>query len=283
MATDTVQEMRELLRRQIAAQSSEYFGRLDESRFNWVVDYFWDESHQSPRFEALHRHAITPGAQRILDLSSGCGQFVLRALREGYDCHGVEPDAWRIDFVKRKIDALGDPARWKERFHCAAGESLPFPDDSFDYVTSYQTLEHVADPRQVISEMVRVTKPGGAIHILCPDYRGVYEAHYRLPWLPLFPRPLARAYLRAIRRPVKGLDTIQYVTRPRIVAWIGSLEGRKRLLVVNETRQTFENALRRRRLPALPGAYWLWRALPIVRARGRSVLGVDLLIRVLGK
>jgi SAM-dependent methyltransferase len=276
-------QLRAMLEERTAAQSLELFGQVGGPRTASVVDYYWDESLQSPRIEILDRHGVMPGKHRVLDLAAGCGQFVMRALREGFDCEGVEPDPWRINFVEQKIRLSGDPPSWTQRFHCAFGEKLPFADDTFDYVTSYQTLEHVRDPGQVLAEMVRVTRKGGALHVRCPDYRGIFEAHYRIPWLPLFPRPLARAYLRLLGRPLKGLDTLQYVTRPRLLSWISSIERGRRFMVVDENRLAFDNALRRRRAPRIPGAYWVWRGLPIARAIGRDVLGIDMFIRILGK
>ena len=64
--------------------------------------------------------------------------------------------------------------------------------------------------------MLRVLHRRGAMFLRAPDYRNTYEGHYRLPWLPYFPRKLAKYYLRLLNRPDKGLSTINYVTRPYI-------------------------------------------------------------------
>ena len=47
--------------------------------------------------------------------------------------------------------------------------SLPFGDNSFDYVLSDQVLEHIeGDPKTAIDETLRILKPGGlAIHTTC--------------------------------------------------------------------------------------------------------------------
>jgi len=279
----TLPELRQFLRENLAAGRRNHFGNVRESWVAVAEDYFWDEKHQTWRLDFLTRHGVRPGRQRVLDLSSGCGQFVLLALQRGYQCEGLEPDPWRKVFVERKIDLSGYPPGWKANFHQGIGEALPFEDDTFDYITSFQTLEHVEDPKRVIAEMVRVTRVGGAIHIMCPDYRSTFEGHYQLPWLPLFPRPLARTYLKFMGRPVMGLETIQYVTRPRVLSWIAQAETGKRFLVSDEDRAIFENGLRRKGIPRIPGVYWLWRTRAIIRDLGRRESSVSLSIRVLSK
>lgn len=45
-------------------------------------------------------------------------------------------------------------------------EKLTFADDSFDLVTSFHTISVVNDPRAMMSEMVRVCRPGGQILLI---------------------------------------------------------------------------------------------------------------------
>jgi SAM-dependent methyltransferase len=46
---------------------------------------------------------------------------------------------------------------------------LPFPDESFDVVVGINFLEHLANDREFVAEMVRVLKPGGPFLLTCPD------------------------------------------------------------------------------------------------------------------
>jgi ubiquinone/menaquinone biosynthesis C-methylase UbiE len=46
--------------------------------------------------------------------------------------------------------------------------ALPYADESFDVVYSFKVLAHVADIRRALSEMARVTRPGG--HVLAEFY-----------------------------------------------------------------------------------------------------------------
>lgn len=45
----------------------------------------------------------------------------------------------------------------------APAEKLPFPDNTFDVITCLEALEFMANPRRVIAELVRVTRPGGLL------------------------------------------------------------------------------------------------------------------------
>lgn len=56
------------------------------------------------------------------------------------------------------------------RLACADAECLPFADRSFDAVLSTYALEHSANPVQMLSEMVRVVRPGGRIVLLGPTW-----------------------------------------------------------------------------------------------------------------
>lgn len=47
--------------------------------------------------------------------------------------------------------------------------ALPFPDDSFDIVSTYQCLEHIPDPRAGLQELSRVCRHGGAICVVGPN------------------------------------------------------------------------------------------------------------------
>ena len=55
------------------------------------------------------------------------------------------------------------------------GQSLPFPDDSYDAALSTWTLCTIPDPAAALSEVRRVLKPGGTLHFvehgLAPDER----------------------------------------------------------------------------------------------------------------
>ena len=60
------------------------------------------------------------------------------------------------------------------------GERLPFRDNVFDAVFSFNVLEHVRDPFACARELVRVLKPGGRLYCVVPFLQPfhAYPHHY---------------------------------------------------------------------------------------------------------
>lgn len=255
----TLQTLRAAYLDYVARSYREDFGVRDAAQAEAVAEkWFCADARHDDRFEALKQHA--PHAHRVLDLASGMGTAVLRGLALGYDMRGIEPDATKLGLMRRRL-TLGDlktdrgtplDARAAACFTRAVGERLPYRDQTFDAVLSYQTLEHVQDMEAVIAEMLRVVKPGGALHLRCPDYRGTFEGHYLVPWLPLMPRRLARVYLRLRGRPVTGFSGIVYTTRPRIKRLLKAAAARASmtLSIVDLERERVRARLREKGLPA---------------------------------
>lgn len=192
---------------------------LDDEVLDNIVDAWMnDQSNSKHRYDVIKREM--PEAHKILDMASGTGTFVNYGLLNGYDCYGIDPEDWKFEFIKMKAQENHYPEKWHEKFIKGYGENMPFEDDNFDLTSSYQTLEHVQDVKQCIREMLRVTKSGGGVHIMCPDYISTFEGHYMLPWLPLFPRKLANMYLRLRGRNTKYLTTLNYTTSYNIKKYI---------------------------------------------------------------
>jgi SAM-dependent methyltransferase len=63
-------------------------------------------------------------------------------------------------------------------------ENQTFVDESFNIVLTLDVMEHVNDPEQVVKEVARTIRPGGAYIFTTPTYKGevttVRRARYRL-------------------------------------------------------------------------------------------------------
>lgn len=267
------------LKSHLIAEYKLYFGMQNREKIEMTVRaWLNDKTNSKGRFDELENFA--PGNRKLLDMSSGCGSAVFYGLLNGYDMYGVDPENWKHQFNIMKAREYDYPSDWTQRFCSAVGEYLPYADNSFDCVTTYQTLEHVQDLTKVISEMLRVTRSGGVIHIRCPDYMSTFEGHYMLPWFPLFPRPLAKIYLRLLNRPTRGLNTLQYTTQNRLVNLLNKTATNHSIdiKIVDINRIVFEKILTRRSWPDLPGLYWLWSIYLQVRRLFRRENSINLIV-----
>jgi SAM-dependent methyltransferase len=101
---------------------------------------------------------IPPDAHSVLDVGCGAGQTLIAlGLRADVDAVGLDRD----------YDALSLGAEWTSdvRFVCGGGESLPFADDSFDFVFSRVALPYMHVPT-ALAEIHRVLAPSGRIWLV---------------------------------------------------------------------------------------------------------------------
>lgn len=108
-------------------------------------------------WEAVADAAGIGAGTTVLDLGCGDGAFFAFAVRRGAIAHGVdlEPDA-----IAEALDAVpGADLR------LGMMESLPWADDSFDVVTSFNALQYALDTELALTEASRVARPDGRIAI----------------------------------------------------------------------------------------------------------------------
>lgn len=99
-------------------------------------------------------------------LEIGCGTAeILGVLPTPMAYTGIERSAYAVESAKARRQSSNPGAR----FVVGEAARLPFRDGEFDFVLMLYTLEHVADPRESLSEAVRVLKQGGGLIILAPN------------------------------------------------------------------------------------------------------------------
>lgn len=102
---------------------------------------------------------------RVLDIGCGVGRLMLREARRG--CRVTGLDLMRPDLVRARR-LLKTAAGGVDLVEGDAGR-LPFAEESFDFVTCTETLEHVADYRLALREIARVLRPRGRAAVSVPD------------------------------------------------------------------------------------------------------------------
>jgi SAM-dependent methyltransferase len=94
---------------------------------------------------------------RVLDVGCGAGRFCALAASRGADASGLDGAPAMIAIAGRtapRADLCVGPL-----------DQLPWPDATFDAVTSFNSLQFADDPVAALREWARVTRPRGAIAI----------------------------------------------------------------------------------------------------------------------
>ena len=192
----------------------------------------------------LNRVASTlpTGAVRALDIGCSLGVTVESAKSRGWDAVGVDVSQDAVALCRQ------------QGLNCVTsdGLELPFEDESFDAVTSWHVIEHVADIRATLAEWRRVLRVGGVLAIETPDASSLrvrlQGAGYRRFWKPhhsytFTPRTLGKFFRQAgfelVRKPVLGrLSDLPLGLRAYTVAYQSQM-GLKSLLGVRKAFQIF--------------------------------------------
>ena len=105
--------------------------------------------------------ALAPSSgELILDVGAGKGRVADQVMKAsgGAEVYAVEPNAKRVDSMKREFPAV--------KSSLGSAESLPFADSYFDKVYATMALHHFSDLDKALREVARVLKPGGSFVVL---------------------------------------------------------------------------------------------------------------------
>lgn len=118
----------------------------------------------------LRRLGLRKG-DSVLDVGCNAGAR-LEQLRREFGTIGTG-----IDYSPKTV-ALGAQAFPELKLLVGDAEQLPFPDQSFDAVISFETFEHLPDPEAALCEMARVLKPGGRMLVYAISRQNFFTWHW---------------------------------------------------------------------------------------------------------
>src|SRR5438552_9579577 len=139
-------------------------------------------------------------------LEVGCGTAPLALALASHGCPVAAPDIsmrWLVLAAKRIAEARAEGIT----LACSSAEHAPFSAESFDLVVASDVIEHAARQRDFVAGSARMLKPGGMLCLATPNRFSLgLEPHVRLWGVGLLPRPLAKRYVRAVRK--SGYDHV---------------------------------------------------------------------------
>ena len=112
--------------------------------------------HEAQAF--VDRRELKPG-QRVLDAACGTGNLTIPAARTGAKVTGLD----LVPSLLAAASAWADREKLLIKLDEGSVEELPYTDGQFDVVLSMFGVMFAARPDRVVSELARVTRPGGQV------------------------------------------------------------------------------------------------------------------------
>lgn len=134
---------------------------FDGSKADYQIEHACERNHFFLPWnyrEFFHSFEDKPG--KLLDIGCGAGEFLLLCKDRGYEPHGLEINESLARIVRDKgVDCfygyLGDFVKKEKK-------------ESFDCVTFFEVLEHLAEPKQFLKDVYSILKPRGAAVLSVP-------------------------------------------------------------------------------------------------------------------
>lgn len=189
---------------------------------------------------------ITRGKhRRILDVGCGDGSL-LQSFSETNECFGLDISMPQLEKAEKKnIRAL--------RVDLETGE-FPFPNDSFDLVICSETIEHLLDVDNLLSEAHRILKFEGSLILTFPninqpvswlmqiiyDLPPMYSARYKSPHVRDYTARIVKNILVDFGfEVIRARGTYIYPNKGRISKWLAERFPRlaEKIIIVSEKRR----------------------------------------------
>jgi SAM-dependent methyltransferase len=126
-------------------------------------------------YEHFHRYVLAgelATGKRVLDAACGEGYGSAHLARTAKTVIGVDVSEDAISHASERY--LADNLE----FQAADGCNLPFGDNEFECIVSFETLEHLEDQSGLLKEFRRVLEPDGFLLISSPD-KAVYSDRHQ--------------------------------------------------------------------------------------------------------
>lgn len=117
-------------------------------------------------------YQIEPNS-KVLDVGCGNGSSLLEIQSQQAEAYGIEEDR-NIEPIAKELDL---------DIFFGSLENSDFPDNSFDYITMSQVLEHIQDPLNFLKLAVNKLSPGGKIIMSFPNKDSFYRVISKEKWI----------------------------------------------------------------------------------------------------
>jgi ubiquinone/menaquinone biosynthesis C-methylase UbiE len=151
---------------QVEFGSKEFFRQVDTTFHKWNGPL-----HRELPFGKIFDYEKYRG-KRVLEIGCGMGTMSSQWASVGAIVTAVDLNPTAVAMTTRRFEAFGLAGEILQ----VDGKSLPFPDNSFDYVYSWGVLHHSPDLDSSVAEMFRVAAPNAGYGVM------LYHRHSFLHW-----------------------------------------------------------------------------------------------------
>lgn len=145
--------------------------------FQQLDNYRYDKLNYLPQLVDFSSYK----EKRFLEVGCGVGIDLVRFARAGAIVTGIDLSTTSIELARNNIEQNGLTADlWVMN-----GESMQFPDKSFDVVYAHGVLQYTADAGKMIAEIYRVLKPGGEAIVMVYNRNSWLNLMQKLTKVPL--------------------------------------------------------------------------------------------------
>ena len=131
----------------------------------------------------LARTSLLKPGDKVLEIGCGIGTVVFELAKQGYEAMGTDISQVAIEYGRSKYAGV--------HLEVQPAEELPFGDETFDVVLSFDLFEHIARIDRHVSEVHRVLKPSGYYLFQTPNKLSNMVAetltHKSLKWRRVHP------------------------------------------------------------------------------------------------
>jgi ubiquinone/menaquinone biosynthesis C-methylase UbiE len=208
---------------------------------------------QGPDLDRLVERAKALAPKTMLDAGCGTGHTALALAASGIRMTALDLTPEMLEQGR----GLAKERALEISFDLGDVEALPYPDASFDAVSSRLAAHHFPNPRRAVSEFMRVLRPGGT---------------FLLSDVVSYEEPLADTFLQAMEL----LRDPSHVRDHRVDEWVEMIStagGRAELVDTWPLVQAFDSWIERMQTPA-PEEAVLRRMFEAAPAEARAALGL---------
>jgi len=145
------------------------------------VQYLEPNAADAANVEAVYAwmtSAASLDGERLLDVGAGSGKFVRELRRRGVEARGIEPSRALFDRFLAGDDAFG----------CTTLDAVS---GTFDVITAFDVIEHVADPHAFARDLAARLAPDGVCFLSTPDVESLTARLFGRRWHFYYPYHLS--------------------------------------------------------------------------------------------